>query len=160
MATKTYTLSKTKVREMIEEKFGTDRDVEVKLGDVIALFEGRTNASAGSTLVKDADGNVIGKRCSYFGKFMPISEFGKRGENYAYQCKTAEAIGRKLRAEAIKAKDALDERLANEEISIAEWKEGLAEIEEMKNQKQELPENVIAFDTAEELLAALSEDAE
>lgn len=154
MATKSYALSKTKVREMISEKFGEDTNVEVKLADVLALFDGKSNGStAGSALVKDADGNIVGKRCSYFGKFMPISEFGKRGENYAYQCKLAESIGRKKRTEAINAKAALDEQLANEEISVEEWKAGLAEIEAKKSEKVELPADAVAYDTAEELLA-------
>lgn len=151
MATKSYALSKTKVRDMISEKFGTDGQVDIK--DVLALFDGKSSGStAGSTLVKDADGNVVGKRCSYFGKFMPISEFGKRGENYAYQCKLAESIGRKARTEAINAKAALDEQLANEEISVAEWKEGLEAIEAKKTEKVELPADVVAYETAEELL--------
>jgi len=158
MATKTYALSKTKVREMIESAFGKEGQVDVK--DVIALFEGKgKGTTAGSTLVKDADGNVIGKRCSYFGVYMPIEEFGKRGENYAYQCKLAESIGRKKRTEIVNKKAELDEQLQNEEITVAEWKEALAELEKMKDEKvtitdiEDAPEY---FETAEELIEALS----
>ena len=157
MATKTYALSKTKVREMIESQFGTEGQVDVK--DVIALFQSGNKTAAGSSLVKDAEGNIVGKRCSYFGVYMPIEEFGKRGENYAYQCKTAESIGRKKRTEIVNKKAEIDEMLQNEEISVAEWKEKLAELEAMKDEKvaitdiEDAPEY---FETAEELLASLN----
>lgn len=151
---KVYTLSKTKVREMLTEKFGKDGEVEVKLSDVLALFVGKSK-EAGSTLVKDAEGNVVGKRCSYFGIFMPISEFGKRGEVYAYQCKLAESLNRKARTAALAAKAALDEQLANEEISVAEWKAGLTEIESAKNAKMSIPEGTEYYETADDLLKAL-----
>lgn len=128
--TKSYALSKTKVVEMIEAKFGTSGQVDVSA--VIALFGKATGGSTGSTtLVYGEDGAVIAKRCSYFGVFFAISEFGLRGDTYSYQSKLAESLVRKARTAATNAKKLADEELENEEITVTEWKMKLKEIAEM-----------------------------
>lgn len=151
--TKSYALSKTKVREMIEEKFGTE-DVQVSLAAVLALFEGQTGGNSGSTtIVYNEAGEVVAKRCSYFGVFFDIAEFGKRGETYSYQSKLAESLVRKARTEAINAKKDADEELSDEVITVVEWKAKLAEIEANKEARlaitdiEDAPEY---FETAEE----------
>lgn len=149
MATKTYSLSKKKVRETISEKFGTSGSVDV--AEVLALFAG-VEREAGSTLVEH-NGEVVGKRCSYSGKFFEIEEFGKRGGNYAYQCKAAEAAVRKQRSEAIKLKADLDAQLEDGAIDVNEWKEGLTNIEEIKSTKVEIDGG---YETADELLASIA----
>lgn len=157
MAAKSYALSKTKVREMIEEKFGTSGKVDIE--DVLSLFNGATRSSTGSTtLVTNEDGDVVGKRCSYFGVYMLIEEFGKRGETYGYQSKLAESIARKAKTEGVNLKKLADEELAAEVITVSEWKERLSDIAEMSEQRvsidtiDDAPQH---FETAEDLLAAL-----
>lgn len=131
MATKSYALSKTKVIETITEKFGTEGTVNIE--DVLALFGKATTGGTGATtLVYSENGEVIAKRCSYFGVFFDIAEFGKRGDVYSYQSKLAESLVRKARTEAINAKKLADEELSDEVITVSEWKEKLAEIETNK----------------------------
>lgn len=156
---KSYMFSKKAIREAITAQFGENPDAVVKVGDVIKLFESQAGSGAvGQTTLVYKDGAVVGRRCSYFGKFMYIEEFGKRGDTYAFQSKLAESLVRKARTEAVKAKDVADEALANEEIGVAEWKEQLAKIEEMKEVRisiDALDQKPTYFETAEELLASM-----
>lgn len=157
--TKSYMYSKKAIREAITAQFGENPDTKVKLSDVIKLFESQTGSgTVGQTTLVYKDGEVVGRRCSYFGKFMYIDEFGKRGDTYAFQSKLAESLVRKARTEAVKAKDVVDEALSNEEIGVAEWKSKLAEIEASKDAKVSIDSVNQApahFETAEELLASL-----
>lgn len=157
MAAKSYVLSKKKVAEMITEKFGTEGQVNVV--DVLAIFKAKSGGSAGqTTLVYNEDGEVIGKRCSYFGVFMLIEEFGKRGDTYSYQSKLAESIVRKQRTAANNTKKLADEELAEEIITVEEWREKLTEIADMKETKVAITDIDGApeyFETAEDLKAAV-----
>lgn len=155
---KNYSLSKTKVREMIEAEFG---EVEtVSLAAVLALFDGKSTGSTGSTtIVYSEDGEVIAKRCSYFGVFFDIAEFGKRGDTYSYQSKLAESLVRKARTAAINEKKLADEELADEVIDVAQWKARLAEIEVNKDARIEISSIEDApsyYETAEDAKVALS----
>lgn len=156
---KNYSLSKTKVREMIEAEFG---EVEtVSLAAVLALFDGKsTGSSTGSTtLVYNDNGEVIAKRCSYFGVFFDIAEFGKRGDTYSYQSKLAESLVRKARTAAINEKKLADEELADEVIDVAQWKARLAEIEVNKEARVEITEVEDAlsyYNSAEDAKVALA----
>lgn len=137
MATKSYALSKKKVCEMITEKFGETGSVDI--ADVIAIFEAKSGGAAGATtLVYSDEGEVTAKRCSYFGVFFRINEFGKRGDTYGYQSKLAESLVRKARTAAINAKKLADEELADDSITVDEWREKLSEIEEMKDARVEI----------------------
>lgn len=155
---KNYTLSKSKVREMIEGEFGGQETVS--LAAVLALFDGKATGSTGSTtMVYNEAGEVIAKRCSYFGVFFDIAEFGKRGDTYSYQSKLAESLVRKARTSAINAKKLADEELADEVIDVAQWKARLADIEASKDAREAIetvedaPEH---FETAEDAKAALA----
>lgn len=153
--TKSYALSKTKVREMITKEFGETGKVEISA--VLALFEGASR-EAGTTTVYDANGNVVGKRCSYFGVFMNIEEFGKRGETFSFQSKLAESIVRKQRTEAANEKKLLDEQLADGVLTVEDWKDGLAKIEANKEVKvsiESIEDAPTHFATAEDFKASL-----
>lgn len=155
--TKSYALSKSKVVEMITEKFGEDRNAEVSLAAVLALFEG-TVSSTGTTLVYNDAGEVIAKRCSYFGVFFDIAEFGKRGDTYSYQSKLAESLVRKARTAAINAKKLADENLQDEVITVEQWR---AELEKIANSSEdralitEVEDAPEYFETAADAKAAL-----
>lgn len=157
--TKSYALSKTKVRDMLTEKFGKEgvdnAKVKVTLADVLGLFEGRSAGAGDSDVMVYKDNELVGKRCSYFGLYFPIAEFGKRGETVAFQCKAAEAIVRKQRTDAIKAKAVNDERLDSGEATVEEWKSANKSIEESKSVKQPYTGKTTGYETAEELLAHL-----
>lgn len=155
---KNYTLSKSKVRETIEEAFAGQETVS--LAAVLALFDGKSGGSTGSTtMVYNDAGEVIAKRCSYFGVFFDIAEFGKRGDTYSYQSKTAESLVRKARTNAINEKKLADEQLADEVIDVAQWKAKLAEIETRKEAREDISkvENAPSYyETAEEAKESLA----
>ncbi len=66
------------------------------------LFAGRQVST--NTLVKDTDGNVVLKRCSYFGGYLPVSEFGTVGKDddgvakLSYQSKAGASAARKSKS--------------------------------------------------------------
>lgn len=156
---KNYSLSKTKVRDMITDAFpGVET---VSLAAVLALFDGQSSTGnpGSTTIVYNDEGEVIAKRCSYFGVFFDIAEFGKRGDTYGYQSKLAESLVRKARTNAINEKKLADEQLADEVIDVAQWKAKLADIEANKDARIEIsvvedaPEH---YETAEEAKSALA----
>lgn len=155
---KSYMYSKKAIREAITLAFGEDTAKTVTVEDVLKVFESNSSGSVGQTTLVFKDGEVVGRRCSYFGKFMYIEEFGKRGDTYAFQSKTAESLVRKARTEAIKAKSVADEQLADEQIGVADWKQKLAEIEASKEVKvmiDAVDQAPTHFDSAEDLIASL-----
>ena len=120
--------SKKAIREMIEEKFGKEGEIDIK--DVLQLFASKSSGGSSEDIyVYDESDNLVGKRCSYFNVYMPIEEFGKRGDSYSYQSKLAESIQRKQRTQASREKKELDVMLANNEIDVDEWKSRLQDIE-------------------------------
>lgn len=153
---KTYSLSKKKVVEMISSEF--EGQETVKLSDVLSLFEAKSSSNGGTTLVYDDQGDVIAKRCSYFGVFFAISEFGKRGDVYGYQSKLAESLVRKARSAAANAKKLADTELADGVIDVSEWREKLSAIAELGSSKTDITEiedAPVSYPTAEEAKSAL-----
>ena len=66
------------------------------------LFAGRQVAT--NTLVKNSEGETVLKRCSYFGGYLPVSEFGTVGKDdegnakLSYQSKAGSAAARKAKS--------------------------------------------------------------
>lgn len=155
---KSYSLSKSKVREIISEKFGTEGSVDIN--DVLELFSSdRSGGSRESDVyVKDEDNNIVGKKCSYFGLYFDIEQFGKRGDSYGFQSKIAESIVRKARNDANKQKELLTEELSSGSITVDEWKEKLSDIEEQKDTKvdfNDIDTDVVGYSTSDDLLENL-----
>lgn len=151
---KNYALSKSKVREMILEVY-PNAEQTVTVQDILDLFN--SNGGTGgftSTLVRNSEGVVVGKKCSYFGVFMFIEEFGIRGEKYAHMSKLGESLTRKAATAKKNAKAALDAQLADGTITVDEWKAQLSE-DAGKVSIDSVAEAPVHFETAEELLAAL-----
>lgn len=154
MAAKTYALSKKKVREIILDKF--NENDEVKVSDILELFKSAERAVGESTLVKDDEGNVIGRKCSYFGLYLPIDQFGTMGTDeegnpkYSYQSKPAQKCIRETKKKIATIKAQADADLEETE-DLEAWKEKMAEIAELENSKCECPEDVPCFDTPEAL---------
>ena len=94
------------------------------------LFAGRQVAT--NTLVKDEDGVVVLKRCSYFGGYLPVSEFGTVGKDedgtpkLAYQSKAGAAAARKAKSELETSISEADAQLEVDE-DVAKWKASKAE---------------------------------
>lgn len=152
---KNYALSKSKVREMILEVY-PNVEQTVSVQDILDLFNSNGTGGFTSTLVRDESGNVVGKKCSYFGVFMFIDEFGVRGDKYAHMSKLGESLTRKSATEKKNTKAALDAQLADGTITVDEWKDQLASMENAPRISIDSVESAPAhFATAEELLAAL-----
>ena len=159
MATKSYALSKKKVREMIEEKF--EGEETISKAAVLELFASADRGATGeTTLVFDGD-EVVGKRCSYFGLYLPISEFGTMGKEedgsvkYAYQSKPAQKLLREKKKEVDEMKEKIEAEL-DETGDLDAWREAKSELAEFEATKGEVPEDIIATETAEDLISELA----
>ena len=151
---KNYALSKSKVREMILEVY-PNAEQTVSVQDILDLFNSNGTGGFTSTLVRNSEGVVVGKKCSYFGVFMFIEEFGIRGEKYAHMSKLGESLTRKAATAKKNAKAALDAQLADGTISVDEWREALDCDKTSRIRIDTIAEAPVHFNTAEELLAAL-----
>lgn len=134
MAQEKNWFTKTKARDAITELTATllaseDISEEAKV-QLDKLFAGKTVAT--NTLVRNVDGEVVMKRCSYFEGYLPISEFGTVGKDdkgevkFSYQSKAGSAAVRATKTALQKALDEADENLEVDE-DIKAWKTAKAE---------------------------------
>ena len=122
--------TKTIARETLSAALA-DMDIEQEQKDLLNnLFAGRTVAS--NTLVRNEDGEVVMKRCSYFEGYLPIEDFGTVGKDdngatkYSYQSKAGAAATRKAKTTLDNAIKDADEQLEVDE-DVASWKSAKAE---------------------------------
>ena len=107
---KNYTFSKAKARELLLQAFGKDLDKEVKLEDVIKLFESNKTQDKN---IYDDEGNIIKRKCAALNVYFPISEFGTIGKDkngnvkYNYYSKLGQKVKRAYESELNKLKDKL-----------------------------------------------------
>ncbi len=122
--------TKTIARDTLSAKTAellTNGDITSDIKDMLdTLFAGRTVAA--NTIVKNEDGEVVMKRCSYFEGYLPISEFGTVGKDektgdvkYAYQSKAGATAARKAKSELETAIKEADEQLEVDE-DVSAWK--------------------------------------
>lgn len=147
---KYYTFTKTKAREMIEEVWENGQhktaDAEKFYDSLMKAFEAKASGfgprETGSTEVKDAEGKVVGKKCSLTGLYFPIEDFGIRGDKTSYRAKQTEAAVRRFEKE-------LMGQLLAEEITAAEFNSAKADMANLITVEG-------GFDTAEELLESIA----
>ena len=148
---KYYSFTKTKAREIIEATFenGNFKTADAKnfFDALMAQFEAKAgfgggNRTTGSNELKDADGKVIGAKCSLTGKWFKIEDFGVRGGKRSYRAKQTESAVRRFEKE-------LMAQLLNEEITAAEYNEAKADMANLITVEG-------GADTAEELAEALA----
>ena len=119
------------------------------------LFAGKTTVS--NTLVKNADGEVMFKRCSYFEGYLPISEFGTVGKNedgtpkYSYQSKAGAAAARKAKSDLEQAIKDADAQLEVDE-DVAAWKDAKAAAVKASDEKAEYTGDEVLYATYEDLM--------
>jgi len=165
--TKKDWFTKTKAREALEEKLTSMVSNGLVSAEAAAelnkLFEGKSRNTETSTVT--VDGVIVAKRCSYFGVFMPIDEFGTVGKDekgdqkYGYQSKLAASIVRARKTKAAEMLKAADEALEENE-DIAAWKEAKAEAAEYESEKvaiQDTEYDGESWETIEEAQAAFAE---
>ncbi len=126
----TKTIARETVEEATKSLLAEDR-IDVETQTLLNnLFAGRTVAT--NTMVKDADGIIVMKRCSYFEGYLPIEEFGTVGKDdegnvkYSYQSKPGAACQRKAKSDLANAISEADEQLEVDE-DVQEWKAAKSE---------------------------------
>jgi len=134
MATEKTWFTKTIARETLSAKTAellTNGDITSDIKDALdTLFAGRVVAS--NTIVRDADGDVVMKRCSYFEGYLPIEDFGTVGKDdndevkYSYQSKAGASAARKSKSTLEAAIKEADEQLEVDE-DVSAWKSAKAE---------------------------------
>lgn len=153
--------TKTIARETLETataKLLADEEISSETKTYLDnLFAGRTVAT--NTMVKDADGEIVMKRCSYFEAYLPIEEFGTVGKDektgdtkYGYQSKAGAAAARLSKATLAKAITEADEQLEVDE-DVAAWKQAKADAVRASDIKAE-------YDGESELIATYEEACE
>jgi len=155
----TKTVAREAVQELTAVLLAEDEispEVKAKLD---GLFEGKVVAS--NTLVKDDEGNVVFKRCSYFGIYLPVADFGTVGKDengvpkLAYQSKLGAAAARHTKTELDNALKEADVQLEETE-DIKAWKEAKAEAvaqSEIKAEYEGDSENYATYEDALESIA-------
>lgn len=156
--TKTW-FTKTIAREAVEalsleliEAGEIDQEIADKFNE---LFKGKKGAG-GVTTIK-VDGVIVGKKCSYLQKYLPISEFGTIGTDdkgetkYAYQSKEGAKLSRA-------AKTAFDTAIKEADLALEETEDIKAWKQAKLDAKTALEAPVVSEDgyaTADEFEASL-----
>lgn len=145
------------------------RNLKAKVSDVIeevvALASTKTRAAgtgASTTLIKDAEGNVVAILDYYFKRWMPLVgdaavEFGKKvssASGYSSMSKAGTSLWTKQQQEAKKAITNILVEVEEGALEISAIAERKAEIEATR---KEIAETDLGFATQEECVAYLSE---
>lgn len=140
-----------------------DAPVSSIFEQAVALASAKTGGGAGraTNFVKDDEGNVVGIQCYYFKKWFSLDdvEFGKKAGSatgFNSMCKVGLGHWTKQQRAYKNAQAALLEQVATGEVAADEVAHKMAELEEAKNTIVELPEGMVAYDSAEELLEAIA----
>lgn len=146
---KYYNFTKQKARELLLQTFGKDLNREVKLEDVVKLFESNKTQNKN---IYDENGNIIKRRCAALDVYLPIDEFGTIGKDkngqpkHSYYSKLGMKVKRAYENEINKLKDKLVAVKTAKEMKEIQTK--IKELEAMslkdyavKVMKLELPED-------------------
>ena len=123
------------------------------------LFAGKVVAT--NTIVRDDEGVAVLKRCSYFGIYLPVSEFGTVGKDeqgnskLAYQSKLGAAAARHSKTELENALKEADVQLEETE-DIKAWKEAKAEAVAQSEIKAEYDGDAENYATYEDALESIA----
>ena len=112
----------------------------------------------GTSAVRNEAGDVVGAKCNYFGKFFTIDNFGKKAgtpSGYNSYTKVGASLYSKQNSAFRAGKEQLLEDVVSGEVPAADIQLKLNELQEAKNFVAEIPEDMQAFNSSEELLAAI-----
>ncbi len=152
----TKTIARTSVEELsatLIENGEISEEIAKQFND---LFASKRKGGGATTTVM-VDGEIVGKKCSVLGRYLPISEFGTVGKDdkgevkYSYQSKEGGKVSRTKKSTFEEAINNADLELEETE-DISAWKEAKAEA------KAEFDSKVVSdlgFETSEELTASL-----
>lgn len=160
MAKEKNWFTKTIAREAVEEltkELVESGDISSEVGERFNKLFASSRRGGGSTTVK-VDGEIVGKKCSYLGRYLPISEFGTMGTEedgvtvkYAYQSKEGAKLARASKSTFEKAIEEADLELEETE-DIKAWKEAKAKAREVFESPVV---SDLGYETEEELIASL-----
>ena len=144
MSTEKTWFTKTLARDTLTAKTAellNDGEISQEVKTMLdGLFAGKTVAT--NTMVRDEDGNIVMKRCSYFGVYLPIEAFGTVGKDdegkskYSYQSKEGAAASRATKTTLDKAIKEADEQLEVDE-DVQSWKQSKADAVTASEEKSE-----------------------
>ncbi len=152
----TKTIARGTVQDTALELFNKGEITSDVKAILDGLFEGKTTVL--NTMVRNSDGEIVFKRCSYFGVYMDINEFGTVGKDeqgnvkYSHQSKQGAAATRKAKSKLEKAINEADEQLEIDE-DVSAWKEAKSAAVAASDEKVEFDGE--SFATFEEATAAL-----
>jgi hypothetical protein len=134
------------------------RDILPSVIEIASAKQGGGGGKA-STFHKDEEGNVVAIRCYYFGLWMDpaVVEFGKKASSatgFNSMCKEGSSHWTKQQRDAKKAKEQLLTDLANGDVEASDLPNLMDEIEEAKSAVAEPSDNIVGYETLEELLEA------
>lgn len=134
-----------------------NKTVSAILPQVIELASAKTAGGVASASHKDANGNVVAIRCSYFGLWFPVShvEFGKKeGTATGYNSMCKEGANRFSEASRIfkQGKERVLDQLVAGEIDQETAKAELAKLEENRLKRPPFSIEGMGWETLEECL--------
>ena len=149
--------TKTIAREALSAAISELEDISEASATILNELFASKRKGGGATTTVTVEGEVIGKKCSYLQRYLPISEFGTLGKNedetpkYAYQSKEGAKLARKAKSEFEEAIKNADLELEETE-DISAWKEAKLEAKTAYEVEVESDEG---FATADELIDSL-----
>lgn len=136
-----------------------DKKVATILPEVVELCSARGAGGAATSICRDADGNLVGILDYYFKKWLPVEfvEFGAKANSASglnTMCKLGNSLWSKQQRDFKNAKEALLNEVAAGNVQPTEIQGRLDKLEKTRTSIEPYPVPELAFDTAEELLAA------
>lgn len=135
-----------------------DKKVKSILPNVLEMCSAKGAGGSATTFVRDDNGKVAAIRCSYYGKWMPLSHvsFGKKaGSASGFNSMSTEGTNNysKQQRQYKQAKEALLDQVASGDLPAEQVSAELAKLEEARTAV--IPrKDGIGFETSEEALAA------
>ncbi len=158
--TETKWFTKTIARTAVEALSITlieEGEISQEVADQFNALFASKRKGGGATTTVTVDGEVVGKKCSYLQRYLPISEFGTMGSNddgtvkHAYQSKAGAKLARSAKTTYDQAVAQADLTLEEDE-NIGAWK---AEKLAAKEVYEAEVVSDLGFETEEDFLASL-----
>ncbi len=152
----TKTIARTEV-ETLSAKLIDEGTIDQETADLFNALFASKRKGGGATTTVIIDGEIVGKRCSYLQRYLPISEFGTMGTNddgsvkYAYQSKEGAKLARAK-------KSAYDQAIAQADLTLEETEDISAWKSEKLEAKTAFEAEVVSelgFATEEEFIDSL-----
>ena len=137
-----------------------DKKVSTILDQVTELCSAKGAGGTATSVLRDNNGVVVGILDYYFKQWLPVAfvEFGAKASSasgYNTMCKLGNSLWTRQQREFKKAKDALLDQVAQGEIDPTDIQSRIDELEQQRQRVEPFPVPELAFNTMEDLQAAL-----